>query len=71
MTRYEQEYDKILKQCVKVRKEQKITQHELADMILSCQAEITKIERMRTIPGVLKFMEYLDAIGLKLEVVER
>ena len=69
-TKYELQYIDMLLKCKNYRKAQKITQTEVADGMHVYQQDICKIENGSNIPSVIKFMEYLDAIGLKISLEE-
>ena len=69
-TKYELQYIDMMRECKSYRKCQKITQSEVADGMHVYQQDICKMEKCKTIPSVTKFIEYLDSIGLKLELKE-
>ena len=69
-TKYELQYIDMMRKCKSYRKCQKITQSEVADGMHAYQQDICKIENYKTIPNVIKFIEYLDAIGLKIVLKE-
>ena len=69
-TKYELQYIDMMRKCKNYRKSQKITQSEIADSIKIYQQDVCKMENYRTIPNVIKFMEYLDSIGLKIVLKE-
>ena len=69
-TKYELQYIDMIRKCKNYRKAQKITQSEVADGMNVYQQDICKIENYKTIPNVIKFIEYLDAIGLKIVLKE-
>ena len=69
-TKYELQYIDMMGKCKNYRKAQKITQSEVADGMHVYQQDICKIENYRNIPNVVKFMEYLDSIGLKIVLKE-
>ena len=69
-TKYELQYIDMMLKCKNYRKCQKITQSEVADGMHVYQQDICKIEKCSNIPNVIKFMEYLDAIGLKIVLKE-
>ena len=69
-TKYELQYIDMMLKCKNYRKAQNITQSEVADGMHVYQQDICKIENLKTIPNVIKFLEYLDAVGLKIELTE-
>ena len=69
-TKYELQYIDMIRKCRNYRKCQKITQSEVADGMHAYQQDICKIENLKTIPNVIKFLEYLDSIGLKISLEE-
>ena len=69
-TKYELQYIDMILKCKSYRKAQKITQSEVADGMHVYQQDISKIEKCSNIPRVIKFIEYLDAIGLKIVLKE-
>ena len=69
-TKYELWYIDMIRRCKSYRKAQKITQSEVADGMNVYQQDICRIENFKTIPSVVKFIEYLDSIGLKIVLKE-
>ena len=69
-TKYELQYIDMIRKCKNYRKSQGITQTEVAEGMKVYQQDICKIENYKTIPNVIKFMEYLDSIGLKIVLKE-
>ena len=69
-TKYELWYMDMMLKCKNYRKCQKITQSEVADGMKVYQQDICRMENCSNIPSVIKFLEYLDAIGLKIELKE-
>ena len=69
-TKYELQYIDMMRKCKSYRKAQKITQTEVADGMHVYQQDICRIENLKTIPNVIKFLEYLDSIGLKIVLKE-
>ena len=69
-TKYELQYIDMIRKCRNYRKCQKITQSEVADGMNVYQQDICKMEKCSNIPNVIKFLEYLDAIGLKIVLKE-
>ena len=70
MDKYNKELAKILDECKDVRKEQGLSQMVVADVMDCQQQEVSKLERGDNIPTLKKFLKYIDAIGLKLELKE-
>ena len=69
-TKYELWYMDMMLKCKNYRKAQNITQSEVADGMNVYQQDICRMENCSNIPSVIKFMEYLDAIGLKISLKE-
>lgn len=69
-TKYELQYIDMMRKCKNYRKGQKITQTEVAESMKVYQQDICKMENYGNIPNVIKFMEYLDSIGLKIVLKE-
>ena len=69
-TKYELWYMDMMLKCKNYRKCQKITQSEVADGMHVYQQDICRMENLKTIPNVIKFLEYLDSIGLKISLKE-
>ena len=69
-TKYELQYIDMMLKCKRYRKEQKITQSEVADGMHVYQQDVCRMEKCSNIPNVIKFMEYLDSIGLKIVLKE-
>ena len=69
-TKYELWYIDMMLKCKSYRKCQKITQSEVADGMHVYQQDICRMEKCLNIPNVIKFLEYLDSIGLKIVLKE-
>ena len=69
-TKYELWYIDMIRKCKNYRKEQKITQSEVADGMKIYQQDVCRMENYKTIPNVIKFLEYLDSIGLEIVLKE-
>ena len=69
-TKYELQYIDMMLKCKIYRKAQKITQSEVADGMHVYQQDVCRMEKCSNIPNVIKFMEYLDSIGLKISLEE-
>ncbi|MDR1091286.1 MAG: helix-turn-helix domain-containing protein, partial [Prevotella sp.] len=52
------------------RKQEKITQSELAEMVGTNKSYISRIEKGIIDPGVGTFCRIIDALGLKVEIVK-
>lgn len=52
------------------RKQEKVTQSELARMVGTNKSYISKIEHGIVEPGVGMFMRIIDALGLRLDIVK-
>jgi DNA-binding XRE family transcriptional regulator len=52
------------------RKQEKITQTELAQRIGTNKSYISKIEKGIVEPGISTFCRIIDALGLKMEIVK-
>ena len=69
-TKYELQYIDMMRKCKNYRKAQNITQIEVADGMNVYQQDICRMENFSNIPSVIKFLEYLDSIGLKISLEE-
>lgn len=69
-TKYELQYIDMIRKCRNYRKCQKITQSAVADGMKIYQQDVCRMENCSNIPSVIKFLEYLDAIGLKIVLKE-
>ncbi len=70
ISKAEQEYVRIIGECTRHRKLQGITQANVGESMGIYQQDICKMETCRHIPNMVKFLEYLDSIGLKVELKE-
>ncbi|MGI5823156.1 MAG: helix-turn-helix transcriptional regulator [Dethiobacteria bacterium] len=66
----ENEY-KLIREVVKARKEQGLTQQELADMVGVKQQVISRFEREKHIPTLDNFLKILDGVGLELKLEKK
>ena len=66
----ENEY-KLIREVVKARKEQGLTQQELAEMIGVKQQVISRFEREKHIPTLDNFLKILDGVGLVLKLEKK
>ena len=62
---------KLLAELVQLRKEQKMTQGELAKITGNKQQVISRIERKESIPTIRAFSRILDALGYELQIVKK
>ena len=69
-TKYELWYIDMMRKCKNYRKAQNITQSEVADGMKIYQQDVCRMENCSNIPSVIKFLEYLDAVGLKIVLKE-
>ena len=69
-TKYELQYIDMMLKCKNYRKSQGITQSEVADGMHVYQQDICRMEKCLNIPNVIKFLEYLDSIGLEIVLKE-
>ena len=69
-TQYELWYIDMMRKCMNYRKALQITQIEVADGMKVYQQDICRMENCSNIPSVIKFLEYLDSIGLKIVLKE-
>ena len=66
----ENEY-KLIREIVKARKEQGLTQQELAEKVGVKQQVISRIEREKHIPTLDNFLKILDGVGLELKLEKK
>ncbi len=66
----EKEY-KLIREVVKARKEQGLTQQELADRVGVQQQVISRFEREKHIPTLDNFLKILDGVGLELKLEKK
>ena len=66
----ENEY-KLIREVVKARKEQGLTQQELAEMVGVKQQVISRFEREKHIPTLDNFLKILDGVGLVLKLEKK
>lgn len=62
--------EKLIEEMISIRKQQKITQTELAQKINIKQQTISRIENKENIPSLELFCRIIDALGYKLEIVK-
>lgn len=71
MDKIEYEYRELREQCRQHRKSQKLTAKDVAESIGSYPQVVYDLERGRNIPGMYRFLQYIDSIGLKIELKEK
>jgi DNA-binding XRE family transcriptional regulator len=64
------EYE-LIEQIVKIRKQKKISQVDLAKKARVSQQAISRLEREKHIPKIDTLMKIVDGLGLKLTLTER
>lgn len=64
------EYE-LIGEMISLRKQEKITQKELAKLTGSNQQAISKIERKEFHPTIRVFAKILDALGYELKIVKK
>jgi len=62
---------RLLGEMIAIRRQQHITQGELARKVGSRQQVISRIEKKEQSPTLKTFCNMLDALGYKLEIVKR
>lgn len=62
---------KLIGEMVSLRKQEKITQKELAALTGNKQQVISRIERKESIPTIRAFSNILDALGYELQIVKK
>lgn len=68
--RLKKEYD-LIDQIIKIRKNMKITQEELAKSVNVSQQAISRLEKEKHIPKIDTLMKIIDGLGMKLILTER
>ena len=66
----EREYQ-LIREIVKARKDQGLTQQELAELIGVKQQVISRFEREKHIPTLDNFLKILDGVGLELKLEKK
>jgi len=69
-TKVEREYD-LIKSIVKARKEMNITQKDISEKTNLTQQMVSRIEKYNNSPRLNNFIEYINAIGLDIELKRR
>lgn len=62
---------KLIGEMISLRKQEKITQKELAALTGNKQQVISRIERKESIPTIRAFSNILDALGYELQIVKK
>lgn len=62
---------KLIGEMISLRKQEKITQKELAELTGNKQQVISRIERKESIPTLRAFNKILDALGYELQIVKK
>lgn len=62
--------DALIEEMLSIRKQQKVTQTELAKKINTKQQVISRIENKENSPSLGFFCEIADALGYRLEIVK-
>lgn len=62
---------KLIGEMISLRKQEKITQRELAELTGNKQQVISRIERKESIPTIRAFSHILDALGYELRIVKK
>jgi len=61
----------LIREIVKARKGQGLTQQELAEMVGVRQQVISRFEREKHIPTLDNFLKILDGVGLELKLEKK
>ena len=61
---------KLIGEMISLRKQENITQKELAELTGNKQQVISRIERKESIPTIRAFSRMLDALGYELQIVK-
>lgn len=62
---------KLIGEMISLRKQENITQKELAKLTGNKQQVISRIERKQSIPTIRAFSHILDALGYELQIVKK
>ena len=62
---------KLIGEMISLRKQENITQKELAERTGNKQQVISRIERKESIPTIRVFSHILDALGYELQIVKK
>lgn len=64
------EYE-LIGQMIRLRKQESITQKQLAEITGNTQQFVSRIERKETIPTIRMFSKLLNALGYELRIVKK
>ena len=76
-TKFQKQWDdsreeyRLIGEMIALRKAEKITQKDLADMIGSRQQVISRIEKKENTPSLKCFCNILNALGYELQIVRK
>ena len=62
---------KLIGEMISLRKQERMTQKELAELTGNKQQVISRIERKESIPTISAFSRILDALGYELQIVKK
>ena len=62
---------RLIGEMISLRKQEKMTQGELAELVGSRQQVISRIERKENSPSLRSFCNILSALGYELRIVKR
>ena len=62
---------KLIGEMISLRKQENVTQKELAVLTGNKQQVISRIERKESIPTIRAFSHILDALGYELQIVKK
>lgn len=62
---------KLIGEMIRLRKQENVTQKELAALTGNKQQVISRIERKESIPTIRAFSHILDALGYELQIVKK
>ena len=62
---------KLIQEMIRIRKEQHITQTQLAQMTGNKQQSISRIEKKLVKPSLASFCKIINALGYDLKIVEK
>ena len=62
---------KLIGEMISLRKQEKITQKQLAELTGNKQQVISRIERKENIPTIRVFSHILNALGYELQIVKK
>lgn len=62
---------RLIGEMISLRKQEKITQKQLAEITGNKQQVISRIERKESIPTIRAFSKILNALGYELQIVKK